>query len=224
MGYSVDLCKVPKFDGLDDKEAFATYEYALFLNRMDTEWYKQQIAHGAHFEFGEEYGNKELVEFISKNPDTIAKYREWTQSNKTDVDYWCSIGHCFEEDFLDAGTLAFSDVVFLNKEECQTLLDIEQEWMEEHKLVPVSVFKAFKENADETVTLIPCDGVEITFENGSSRRVYTNGEYEDFELFSSTKGCDDEERNARKRLIDDLNTLLCDVDFQNNLVYLVYGW
>lgn len=243
MSWGLEIYYIPKFDNVSINDALYCYHRAHFeWCKANETWYQNQ---GKDMTFAEyDSGYKDY-----KEPDikTIDKYCVWYNDLKnkgctygiTDSDYlladWCSSGRVID----DAVSSIFSEVT-VNKDSysyryidsIKQIDELEQfykEWEEQYKLVPVTVNNAYQNEYTEEydikkITLIPINGIEAIFENGTSRRIETR--YDDYydepttELYASIKPISSDQRYDWEKLGRAIRRMRS-IDLKN--FYIIYS-
>ena len=247
MGFDSHIIVVPKISGtISAKTSLALYEYADFKVRLEREWEKKQIANGYEFKFDEyNRGMKEALpssdEVLDLYKVYAEKYHQYflheganvSEDESPVLESWGWCGEYFHDDILHATEGVFNndyyDYRLLTKESIIKLLKIfKEKYRPELSLEPITATRCFKYvkkseddeseyDEDKEILSIPFDGLEVQFEDGSFKRLYT----EDDDIFVIKDGSELGKYYALEKFISALTTAKYITD--NNYIFYCGG-
>lgn len=205
MGFECNFSYIPRLKNTDDAHCYILEKYARFKEWVENDpWCIRMVSNGHEFEFRDydlRLTEKDLPENMSEiNLEDMKKFVSSVERENFDncIGYWCSSGRYFDEKIKKIGKKIFDGCYVIGEKESQEIKKIAKDWLKDHELVEVGIKYAYKYNDDDTITLIPADGIELEFDDGSTKRVSS----ESGSLFASKKFFNEDEKLAYERLLE----------------------
>lgn len=239
MGFTAGLYSYPKYEGITQLQrdlisetlAYETSSWAQehFDNAKLYAYYATELK-----EEDVPYPSKEIIEFFRdhRTPDEFGKlhiFKEYAM--------WCSNGSGEMYEWFDnlgkENTSKYGLHIELTKEDIvhfmnfcwsqiEKVLPIECELKYAYKYIPAKNEDGEEDwEEDPEIKMIPCDGIELTFEDGATRRI-DGGSGLTF-MFPKTYG-DTWMTNGYIYGIQACMNILANVDFEHEVVYYSGGW
>lgn len=158
MGFECGLCKMKKLGNATASQAMAASYYARYL-KWDNSY--------PFDSYTELYSMKSL-------PDNIDEYLADEDTAEDNViEYWCSSGHAIDSLMRSCGTKDNDCYYIYTEEQLKNLLKKIDEFLEGYELIPVSIKYAYRytNDKDDSIKMIPLDGVFVELPNGDTRDI-----------------------------------------------------
>lgn len=228
MGFTCGLYKSRKFryTQLATMEALSSY---LNFIRNDIKAYE---GYSKDFEGYEKFCKEVTHSDKYKCIPCFGTILDWYIANNeevfTEIDTWCSGAVPFhtwlKEEFNVNSNNDCSCSVELKKEDVFKCLRWCEDYLDSHRFIPIVTDYAFTENEeDESIKLIPCDGVEWHDDEGNLSRSYSST-WELTDLYVCKEDFNDWEyytiQSMKNTFIDIIET----ADFENETISYDGGW
>ena len=209
--------KLPKLVGITPYQAIIAGKYFEYKKWLQSEWAQKQLQNGSVLSFKSYYGieEKDLPSLVSLSEYEKIFYEE-------QIDSYCSSGRKLDEKILNSSVkpvdkeklyyLMTSELIKLLKEEYKRDL-------EDHKLLPVYISNAYIINEKDRKELIPIEGLELEFSDGTIRRI-SSSEMEEDQLFASSSYYDSDSRRFEEAIVETLDKIETETDWDKE--YVVY--
>lgn len=197
MGFECGFDRVKKFKDTDVKNVLAVSNYVQWRdNEWNRENYKTFFEYCSAMDYDyDAIPEQSVIEYYDKN-----RIGQWNSIPET-IEYWCSSGRLIDS-FMQK-YLGKEDYIRINND----ILNELSEWLDEklnvHKLVPVQIIRAYKDEDNKVKTLFDCEGVEVVDEEGN--RKFVNGSSDI--IFVGSDGFDSEERYTLEKLQDTIKRM-----------------
>ena len=111
---------------------------------------------------------------------------------------------------------------FFKEDVILSLNKVFEDFNNKFEVKPITISHSFTETeADEQIKLAPCDGIELSYEDGSIRRVYTTSFDDEIAV---VENYDSWEYNGYINIISALIDCLLNVNFDNYRLFYVASW
>lgn len=227
MGFTCGLYKSKKLDNLDGKVLDALEFYLIFL-RENIEAFEGFTTDLVGFE---EYCKKHDLEYYKYSPEFANLVEQYQAKNERvfiEINYWCSGAVPFHEflkshkEFINFSCDYQTDIEF-NKEDIFKCLRWCENYIDSKEFIPIVTNNAFKENSDDTITLIPCDGIEYTDEEGHLERSYSST-WDMTDIYICKECYNEWEVNTIKSIKSTLIDILENTNFEEERIFYKGGW
>ena len=183
-------------------------------------------------DFGFATMNKKLYNFFSfDNEDSFYAWL-YDEDHEDALDYiynncgwgnvaasWCTFGLGFNDQHLKGGVVKKA----LTRQDIFNVILNATEWYDHNvDLKPVVMGRAFKENEDDSITLVPFDGIEVMDEDQAYHRFYCEDSDERLMLTKMPINMWDMYRYIQ--FIKDMMQILSTVDWDNDVLLFYYSY
>jgi len=234
MGFSNAIYKYPIYKDTTYGQIYAIEDYYRYF---ESEWAQNNYASAEEYMIKQHESYKD---FVKPTQDQIDFYKSFVHKDEYNevtisdyVYYNCSGGSQLDEDIRDLFPESHSNYgtsLVLTQDKLIKLLVNEIKKLDKYKLVPVNINYSFISNDDDdedrSITLKKCDGVEVEYEGGITRRLYTNCEYDDWgtSLMTTKDYVDEYDSYNQFYAIEALSSILETTDFSKEALYYSGGW
>lgn len=179
-------------------------------------------------DFGFDVISKKLWNSFEGDKEKYYDYFSWDKDHDNECKNlvnWCGRGNPIEQ-WLKEGLDYYEDydgilMRAITPEDLYHVIKVAKDWMDNHiDLKPVVMGRAFKEDANEALTLFPVDGIEVMDEDQAYHRFYT-GETED-RLFMTKDEVGLWDVYRFQNFVDEIMNILLNMNWQQHvLLYYV---
>lgn len=145
-------------------------------------------------------------------------------SYDTCIESWCSSGR-FLDEYISHRLTPIDEYTFIGID--KDFIADANRWVDEEldrcKLIPVRVTKAYRDNEDETTTLIPCDGIFVEDEEGNQRMIDTSDEEWGEYVYVPSRYFDEDRHYALTSFREALLKLSM-IDLDDSIVWYSRSW
>lgn len=210
MGFECGFDVVKKKDSNTTMQDFinayskANFEENKFLHEQFKS-YEDYAKNNAFFKLDTNV-SRDLVDFYKDNKPKM-------------LDYWCSLGRDFDQDVYELLDQIRVDYYEITKDNLDDLIQYTIKRLDSMDYIPAIVTHGIQGKADDKMTLLPVDGIQVMLDDGTIRQLFFDELYCDSILVSRNLA-ETEEVEAARRLSECVESLKkYDMD-----KYLLYYW